>query len=147
MEATLSSEKFAKPVNFFFQEMDNLETGKWFAQAEDDFAYGCDGVASHPRGATWNFHQAAEKAIKAILISQEKDFPRTHDLPRLLTILQLEPSASDTVAQAAFILSSFLPLTRYPGDWPEINEARAKEAKEASKIILSWARKHFQQKL
>ena len=127
--------------------MDNLETGKWFAQAEDDFAYGCDGVASHPRGATWNFHQAAEKAIKAILISQEKDFPRTHDLPRLLTILQLEPSASDTVAQAAFILSSFLPLTRYPGDWPEINEAKAKEAKEASKIIPSWARKHFQQKL
>ena len=60
--------------------MDNPETGKWFAQAEDDFAYGCDGVASHPRGAAWNFHQAAEKAIKAVLISQDKDFPRTHDL-------------------------------------------------------------------
>lgn len=127
--------------------MDNPETGKWFAQAEDDFAYGCDGVASHPRGAAWNFHQAAEKAIKAVLISQDKDFPRTHDLPRLLTILQLEAPANDTVAQAAFILSGFLPLTRYPGDWPEINEARAKEAKEASEIILSWARKHLQQKL
>jgi HEPN domain-containing protein len=104
---------------------------------------GCDGVTSHPRGAAWNFHQAAEKAIKAVLIAEEIDFPRTHDLPRLLTILQLEPSAIDTVSDAAFILSSFLPLTRYPGDWPEINASRAKEAKEASEIILNCSRKRL----
>ncbi len=71
MEETPSSEKYAKPVNFFFQEMDNLEIGKWLDQAEDDFAYGCDGVVSHPCGAAWNFYQAAEKVIKAVLISQD----------------------------------------------------------------------------
>jgi hypothetical protein len=66
-------------------------------------------------------------------------------LLRLLTILELEPSAIDIVSDAAFILSSFLPLTRYPGDWPEINEGRAKEAKEASEIILNWTRKRLHQ--
>lgn len=137
------SGKSAKPVNCSTQKMDNIEACKWFAQAEDDFAYGCDGVASHPRGAAWNFHQAAEKAIKAVLLSEKKDFPRTHDLPRLLTILELEPSAINIVSEAAFILSSFLPFTRYPGDWPEINEGRAKEAKEASEIILNWTRKRL----
>lgn len=125
--------------------MDDIEVGKLFTQAEDDFAYGCVGVASHPRGAAWNFHQAAEKAIKAVLISEKKDFPRTHDLPRLLTILELEPSTIDTVSNAAFILSSFLPIARYPGDWPEINEGRAKEAKEASEIILNWTRNRLHQ--
>jgi hypothetical protein len=53
----------------------------------------------------------------------------------------------DTISDAAFILSSFLPLTRYPGDWPEINEGRAKEAKKASETILNWTRKHLQQSL
>jgi len=51
------------------------------------------------------------------------------------------------VSDAAFILSSFLPLTRYPGDWPEINEGRAKEAKEAAEIILNWARQQLQRPL
>jgi len=127
--------------------MDNFEVGKWLVQAEDDFAYGCDGVVAHPRGAAWNFHQAAEKAIKAVLISEEKEFPRTHDLPRLLTILEVETSVIDTVSDAAFILSSFIPLTRYPGDWPEINEGRAKEAKVAAEIILNWAHQRLQRPL
>ena len=40
---------------------------------------------------------------------------------------------------------SGLPLTRYPGDWPEINEGRAKEAKEASELILNWASSRLSQ--
>lgn len=121
--------------------MDSLESRKWLAQAEDDFAYGCIGVKSHPRGAAWNFHQAAEKAIKAVFILRETDFPRTHDLPRLLTILDDDSSGIAEVREAAFVLSSFLPLTRYPGDWPEINESRAIEAKQASESVLHWALK------
>jgi HEPN domain-containing protein len=109
------------------------------AQAEDDYAYGCVGVGTHSRGAAWNFHQAAEKAIKAVLIRKEIDFPRTHDLPRLLTVLDDDSSGLETVREAAFVLSSFLPLTKYPGDWPEINESRAKEAQQVSEIILNWA--------
>ena len=38
---------------------------------------------------------------------------------------------------------SGLPHTRYPGDWPEINEGRAKEAKEASETILNWTRQRL----
>lgn len=118
--------------------MDSSEHHRWLSQAKDDFAYGVEGVEAHPRGAVWNLHQAAEKALKGLLIRVDRDFPRTHDLPRLLTLVaEFEPGA-DVLKEAAFLLSSFLPMARYPGDLPEINTARAREAVQASREILDW---------
>ena len=124
------------------QAMDSEQWQRWIAQAHDDFAYGEAGVEDFPRGAAWNFHQAAEKSIKALLLHKGVEFPRTHDLVRLLVFIPEDLDLDENVREAAFLLSSYLPVTRYPGDLPEINSGRARQAMEASRLILSWVAKY-----
>ena len=40
-----------------------------------------------PRQACWHAQQATEKAIKAVLVFLEIDFPRTHDLDALRNLV------------------------------------------------------------
>ena len=59
--------------------------------------------------------QAAEKAIKAVLIARGVDFPPIHDLAGLLTILgQTGETIPPAIADAAR-LTRFAVATRYPG--------------------------------
>lgn len=59
--------------------------------------------------------QAAEKAIKAVLLARGVDFPPIHDLARLLTILgQAGEPIPPAIADAAR-LTRFAVTTRYPG--------------------------------
>src|SRR3954463_15633922 len=59
--------------------------------------------------------QAAEKAVKAVLIARGVTFPPIHDLAGLLTILvQSDEAIPPTIADAAR-LTRFAVITRYPG--------------------------------
>jgi HEPN domain-containing protein len=87
--------------------MDSEEWQRWLTQAQDDFAYGVAGVDDFPRGAAWNFHQASEKSIKALLLKENVTFPITHDLVRLLVLLPPSKHANEAIREAAFLLASF----------------------------------------
>jgi HEPN domain-containing protein len=64
--------------------------------------------------------QAAEKAIKAILVHRNVPFPKTHAIMDLLTLLhQAGVSVSDDVRQAA-ILTGYAVEARYPGISEEV---------------------------
>ena len=59
------------------------ETDRWLRYAEEDLITAETLLAqAHipPRQACWHAQQAAEKALKAVLIFLQIDFPRTHDL-------------------------------------------------------------------
>ena len=59
--------------------------------------------------------QAAEKAIKALLIHLDTPFPFTHDLTDLLTrVKRQDVSIPDKVREAS-ILTEYAVETRYPG--------------------------------
>jgi len=122
--------------------MDSPEWQRWVAQAQEDFAYGVAGLDEFPRGAAWNFHQAAEKSIKALLLREGVSFPRTHDLVRLLSLFPREIEVDEELREASFVLASYFPMTRYPGDFPEINAPRARDAMRASRIIINEMAKH-----
>jgi HEPN domain-containing protein len=83
--------------------------------------------------------QAAEKAIKAVLIHLGVRFPYVHDLGQLLTLVeQAGQEVSDAIKQAAS-LSDYAVETRYPGlsepvTWPEYEEAVAIAEK-----VVRWA--------
>ena len=68
------------------------------------------------------FHcqQAAEKYLKAFLVSRQIEFPKTHDLEELLELLA--PVRPDVVAmlEGIDVLSPFGVKIRYPGDFPEL---------------------------
>jgi HEPN domain-containing protein len=68
------------------------------------------------------FHcqQAAEKYLKALLVSVPIEFPRTHDLDQLLELLApVMPEVAVTLGGIG-ALSPFGVGIRYPGDFPEL---------------------------
>ena len=87
------------------------------------------------------FHaqQAAEKAIKAVLLSRGIDFPLTHDIEELLEIAESSGMELTEDIQEASILTPYAVETRYPGYWFEITEADQKEAIQAAEIVIAWA--------
>lgn len=87
------------------------------------------------------FHaqQAAEKAIKAVLLSQHIEFPLTHDLEELLEIARSKGiELSDEVREAG-LLTPYAVETRYPGLWSEISDADLREAMRIAELTIAWA--------
>jgi HEPN domain-containing protein len=62
--------------------------------------------------AAFHYQQAAEKAIKGILVTQDIVPPRTHDLRALMATMIVPVELSEDSAEA---LTPFSVLSRYPG--------------------------------
>jgi len=84
--------------------------------------------------------QAAEKAIKAVLIHIRVPFPYVHDLADLLTLVDSngEP-VPDDVRQAAR-LSGYAVESRYPGVSEPVDEKEYREAIALAGVVLAWAK-------
>jgi HEPN domain-containing protein len=76
------------------------------------------------------FHcqQSAEKYLKAFLVNVDQDFPKTHDLQRLLALCQAHEPEFGSMEPAAVALTDYAVETRYPDDWREIPMTEAHEA-------------------
>jgi HEPN domain-containing protein len=93
--------------------------GQWGARAEEDLA-----VARHlpaedlPYYGAIGFHaeQAAEESIKAFLVAAQVEFPKTHDLGRLLDLVAAVDAALATELVPAVVLTDYGVDVRYPGD-------------------------------
>lgn len=88
--------------------------------------------------------QAAEKAIKAIFVLLNRDFPYTHDLDRLRDLLPDEWSVKTAHPDLAD-LSVWAVETRYPGDMPAVVEAEARAAVQKAdavyqRVLDDWPR-------
>ena len=83
--------------------------------------------------------QAAEKAIKALLIKVNVNFPYVHDLAELLTLVEKSGQAVPERIKHAAKLSRFAVFTRYPGIGPAIKEKEYKEAVAVATRVVEWA--------
>jgi HEPN domain-containing protein len=119
------------------------EALRWARYAEDDWEYALLGLESHPRGASWNFHQAAEKYLKAVLLSGGIEPPRTHDLLLLLGLAEPELAGDSDLVVAASDLALFGVVRRYPGDLPEVGLEDALHAKAQAAMIRGFARERL----
>ena len=72
--------------------------------------------------------QAAEKAIKALLIKLDVNFPYVHDLAELLTLVERAGQEVPKLIKRAGELSRFAVFTRYPGIGPSIKEKEYRDA-------------------
>lgn len=82
--------------------------------------------------------QAAEKAIKALLVHRQVRFPKTHDLLDLLTLLDqsglpIPPEIRETDA-----LTHYAVETRYPGLAEEVTADEHAQAVELAERVLRW---------
>jgi HEPN domain-containing protein len=83
--------------------------------------------------------QAAEKAIKALLIKLNVNFPYVHDLAELLTLVEKADQAVPEPIKRAGKLSRFAVFTRYPGIGPSITEKEYRTTVEIAARVVKWA--------
>jgi HEPN domain-containing protein len=107
------------------------ESARWLAQALDD--YGAANVlldAGKFPQAGFYAQQAAEKAVKAVLISRDAD-PWGHSVARLLeTIGELRP-----LGDAAAALDKLYIPTRYPDALPDAIPAESYKRAEIERAL------------
>ena len=94
---------------------------QWLDKAEAD-AHLCHRLAgdAQPYSEAIAFHaqQAVEKYLKAYLTWQQVEFPKTHDIQRLLELLATcDQALADSLTEAA-ALTPYAVEYRYPGDYP-----------------------------
>jgi HEPN domain-containing protein len=86
------------------------------------------------------FHaqQAAEKALKSVLVLVEIRFPRTHDLAYLMDLLPPQVSIPPALIDLP-LLTKFAVLQRYPGDAPPVTVADRRRAVLLAQEAVAWA--------
>ncbi len=86
------------------------------------------------------FHaqQAAEKAIKGVMIHVGVEPPFIHDINRLLNILAPTLSFPEAVSASAG-LTPYAAISRYPGDVVVIGATEWQEAVALARAVVEWA--------
>ena len=113
------------------------DTARWLRHAEEDFVTAetlLEQPHVPPRQACWHAQQAAEKALKAVLIFLQIDFRRTHDLDVLRDLLP-ESWHLKTAHPDLSNLTRWAVEARYPEDRQGATEADASEAVEQARAI------------
>jgi HEPN domain-containing protein len=93
--------------------------GEWLAKAQQDLEVAelIPGSDAARWAACFHTQQAAEEAIKAVLVDRGIDFPRSHSLTRLGELLGTE--AGDFERPMLVALDPWAVAGRYPEDIPE----------------------------
>ncbi len=117
------------------------EALEWAEYAEEDLILAKSALRrSKPLtiGSCFHSHQCAEKYFKAILVSQNVEFPKTHDLLILNTLCTDSGMFTGFTKEDLGRLSGYAVRTRYPGNQPSPEEA--KDALEIAINIRKFAR-------
>jgi HEPN domain-containing protein len=83
--------------------------------------------------------QAAEKALKAVLVDRKAGFPKTYALAELLTFLAKAGVDVPEEVREATLLTPYAVEARYPGLWEEVSAEDHAEALRVAERVLRWA--------
>jgi len=113
---------------------------EWLRYAKADLALASISLPANALYEQLCFHaqQAAEKAIKAVLISQGIDFPKTHNIDFLLTLLPSHMQHDNLPAQAN-ILTSYATIFRYPSEEEPVSLEEYQNLLAISRDVVTWA--------
>lgn len=122
--------------------MSASEARRWLEFAEEDLETAELELREQrpPRTAGFSAEQAAEKALKSLIIASGATPPRTHDLNELI---QLVPTTWDTSGVDAdlALLSQLAVETRYPDTAATITRAQAEAAVADARKLVEAARR------
>ena len=83
--------------------------------------------------------QAAEKAIKALLVKKGVAFPYVHDIAYLLTLVEQTAVQIPDPVRRAEDLTRYAVVTRYPGLAEPVSESHYRDALVSAGAVLRWA--------
>jgi len=95
-------------------------------------------------GLCFHAQQAAEKALKAVLVAKGLPFPKTHNIRTLLDILPQDVIPPPEIEDAAG-LTDYAVMSRYPGDVESVDKEEYLEAVRLAEGVVCWAEEIIQQ--
>jgi len=114
----------------------------WIERAEEDYLLALSALRRKSPltyGATFHAQQCIEKYLKALLISRQVVFPRTHDLAALGYLSEQAGIILPIDDDALELLTTYAVETRYPGTQPTIEES--KEAVKLARIVRRFIKR------
>ena len=112
---------------------------QWILKAENDLLNVTNNLdAEHTPWDTVCFHcqQAVEKYIKAVLVVQEHEIPRTHDLEQIYSLIRSWIPELDAQRDELRWLTSYSVLGRYPVEVEDTPAAVVKKQTETRAMSL-----------
>ncbi len=82
--------------------------------------------------------QAAEKAMKGLLIHLSTPYPKTHAIADLITRIEEAGVAVPTEVRQAAALTAYAVSARYPGVSEEVSEKEYRLAIELAERVVEW---------
>ena len=121
---------------------------EWLRRANGNLARA---KQSKPKGAFWedlcfDAQQAAEKAIKAVLRFRAIDFPKTHDIRELLTLLDSNGQVIPAEIWDTMDLTDYAVETRYPGPAEPVTQKEYRKAVKMAERVVRWAENQITKK-
>jgi len=117
---------------------------EWVARAENDLLTAAHtlklGAKCPTDTVAFHAQQTAERYLKALLVLLSADFPKTHDIERLLALVPpvYRPTLSpDEQAR----LTDYATVTRYPGDQESLSLSEARRAVPVARRVRRAIRK------
>jgi len=115
----------------------------WLRRARSSYALAC---VSKPDDTCWEelcfqAQQAAEKAIKAIMLHYDIRFPYVHDLGALLDAFEKSGHDVSAKVKECVDLTPYAFQTRYPGEYEPVTEPDYRRALSQAQAVLDWAAK------
>ena len=88
--------------------------------------------------ACFHAQQCAEKALKALLIQRDIDFPYTHVVEALLDLLAAAGVDVPPEVDEAVVLTQYAVQARYPGVWGPVTQSEAGFALRVAGWVYAW---------
>jgi HEPN domain-containing protein len=122
----------------------SLSPAEWLEHAESDLLLASLAAAHEqvkPELACFHAEQAAEKAIKALLIFNKLHFPLSHDLDVLIGVVRDNGVKVPGAVSQVGDLTPYAVETRYPFVGKKLSAAKVKAALSLARKVLDWVRK------
>ena len=129
--------------------MNKSDAKRWLDYAETDLRAAHALLESgefFPRQICFLSQQCGEKAIKAILVFEEVNFPKNHDLDRLRDLIPDGWKFKETFPDLAE-LTVWAVESRYPGDMPDVVEHEARETLRLAESVFDTVKAEFEQRM
>ncbi len=111
---------------------------QWFDKATADFEAAeqlCGQDGRFREIVAFHCQQAVEKYLKAFLVQRQVEFPKTHDIAKLLDRVATVDLATAESLRDADALTPFGVQVRYPSDAPEILPSGEVEAIGMARMV------------
>lgn len=124
----------------------NILVAHWTGRARSDLilARMADDERILPELLAFHAQQAAEKALKALLIHHQVEFPRTHVIATLLNLCERSGYQGTETLYDALALTRYAVATRYPSEEDPVTRDEAREAALIAANVLAWVEKQIE---